>query len=411
MNMDSCLLYISSDLLVSHAMGEYAEIFDSQNVVGRDINDLLSLNERLTADELKQWSMSRKMHHLTIHGQTKALQINWYCHSNFVAGVHYVLCLTDVSPLEHLQHSLHKADVLLETMNDQPSLILVYNLDYRIEYVNRRVSEALSKPVDEIIGKNVLEVIEPENVGRAKRQLARLTTDSPLAVHEHRQDRLDEHGNRVFRWLQWTDRLIMSKSGKPLGYQCIGYDITERKLAEIQMEDMLHKDPLTAVLNRRRFFELAKMELAKAEQYKVPSSLILIDADFFKAINDTYGHNMGDKVLKTLADTLNLSVREHDLVCRYGGEEFLILLPSTEKEEAHAIAEDLRTSVELLKLNVQGIEIQFTISLGVSCYLGKAEIDTLEHWIVDADNALYKAKKRGRNCVVTSRLIEKPITI
>ncbi|QYE36393.1 diguanylate cyclase [Polymorphobacter sp. PAMC 29334] len=156
-------------------------------------------------------------------------------------------------------------------------------------------------------------------------------------------------------------------------------------------------DPLTGALNRRSFDERAGAELARAYRYKEPVSMLMIDADNFKRVNDTYGHSGGDQVLVALAAYLKNAARRNDLVSRFGGEEFGILLPVTDISAALILAERIRSGVEDLRVPFNGSEIAFTISVGA------AEVDAaatcLQLTRDRADQALYAAKMSGRNRV------------
>jgi two-component system cell cycle response regulator len=155
-------------------------------------------------------------------------------------------------------------------------------------------------------------------------------------------------------------------------------------------------DSLTGVPNRRSFQERLNDEFLRAQRYQDSLGLVLLDLDHFKVINDTHGHPGGDVVLREVAGCLRLCVRETDFIARYGGEEFALLLPKTEIEGAHALAERVR--FELAALVTQS-RSQITGSLGLAIYPGP-EISSAEALLRAADLALYEAKRRGRNQVV-----------
>ncbi len=158
-------------------------------------------------------------------------------------------------------------------------------------------------------------------------------------------------------------------------------------------------DGLTGLYNHRFFQEQMDLNLENAVRYNNKFSLILIDIDFFKKFNDTYGHQVGDMVLKQVANTLKKTVRSADIVCRYGGEEMSIILPNTIKKEAFITAEKIRAAVEENKLILKnGQEVCVTISLGVATFSSK-NLNTKEDIIAKADSGLYKAKENGRNQV------------
>jgi len=176
--------------------------------------------------------------------------------------------------------------------------------------------------------------------------------------------------------------------------------IMELEEAQQQLLEQSHKDFLTGLYNRRYFYEIAKNFIKISQREKKQSSVISIDIDKFKKINDTYGHAIGDKVLKKLAEILMKNTRSSDVVARFGGEEFIILLPLTNIQGAYELAEKLRVVTQDSKVKIDnGDIVTFTISLGISS-IDKS--DSIEEFLHRADKALYAAKTNGRNRVVTA---------
>ncbi len=164
--------------------------------------------------------------------------------------------------------------------------------------------------------------------------------------------------------------------------------------AQKKLKELANKDSLTDLYNRRYFNDIAITLTAIGKRKKTPLSLLMMDIDKFKAINDNYGHAVGDNVIRLLADKLLEYTRESDIVARLGGEEFAIILTNTDKKNAFAIAENLRKKIEQLSFN----EITFTVSIGVNEF--DYDQDTSIHDSLNrADKALYSAKKSGRNRV------------
>ncbi|SDD92614.1 diguanylate cyclase (GGDEF) domain-containing protein [Massilia sp. PDC64] len=159
-------------------------------------------------------------------------------------------------------------------------------------------------------------------------------------------------------------------------------------------------DPLTGLFNRRHFDAALKRELARARRKNVPVSLVLVDIDHFKRVNDDYGHAVGDAVLRTIAQQLRLGIREGDIACRYGGEEMVLLLPECAAEDARARAEAIRIALAAIAPHPAGEgPQQVTASFGVVAYPAHAQDAEALFWA--ADKALYRAKEQGRNRVVT----------
>ncbi len=159
-------------------------------------------------------------------------------------------------------------------------------------------------------------------------------------------------------------------------------------------------DPLTRLFNRRYFFNLARVELERARRYGHHLSIIMLDIDLFKRVNDTYGHLGGDEVLVHVSETIRNTLRQVDLAARYGGEEMVILLPETDLDSAHKTAERLCQAIHDLKVQFNGQEISVTVSVGVSSFENQNFID-VSKMLDQADQAMYHAKESGRNRVVT----------
>jgi diguanylate cyclase (GGDEF)-like protein len=155
-------------------------------------------------------------------------------------------------------------------------------------------------------------------------------------------------------------------------------------------------DDLTGCLNRRHLFELGERELKRHRRLRHSLSALMFDLDHFKHVNDSHGHAVGDEVLRILAERASLHTREIDILGRYGGEEFALLLPETQLSEALEIAERLRLAA-LASINVEGLELRVSISVGVAQAQGDPSVS---HLLQRADAALYQAKRKGRNCVV-----------
>ena len=170
-----------------------------------------------------------------------------------------------------------------------------------------------------------------------------------------------------------------------------------KRLAEYLRENSL-RDAMTGLYNRRFLEEYTTTLVATSQRRKSPFSVLMLDLDYFKQVNDTFGHEAGDKVLKTLAETLIKSVRASDMVIRYGGEEFLIVLLDTGAEAAMNVAEKIRAKVEETRVSLPGTMLQKTISIGVAEF--PVDSDTFWQAVKFADVALYEAKTQGRNRVI-----------
>lgn len=175
----------------------------------------------------------------------------------------------------------------------------------------------------------------------------------------------------------------------------LGMTYGKQKRLEERLRMLANTDDLTGLISRRRLFQLGAQELDRARRYDVPLSALVLDLDFFKSINDRYGHAIGDDVLRKISLDLERSMRDSDHLGRIGGEEFLAILPHTDKEKAVEVAERIVDSVREMDLSDVGVDDRLTMSVGVACYQGAG--DSLNQIIKRADAALYQAKAQGRN--------------
>lgn len=207
------------------------------------------------------------------------------------------------------------------------------------------------------------------------------------------------------RWYQCRDQAISWADGRMVRME-IATDITNRKRMEEELkqakdtaEILANTDELTGLYNRRAFFTMGNKALSYAERRDEPVSLVMFDADKFKQLNDGYGHNAGDQVLVTIAETIRPLVRNADIAARIGGEEFAILLLGTLRQQASHLAERLRQAISAQRILVDKGELQCTASFGIASTEDASY--SLEKLLSRADGAMYLAKSRGRNQVVS----------
>jgi len=202
---------------------------------------------------------------------------------------------------------------------------------------------------------------------------------------------LVEYNGRI---LQMLASSILAPTGEVIGSAVLLRDITEEKKLENQLRELSTTDALTKLFNRRHLDDTLDVELKRARRYKLDLSILMFDVDHFKRFNDEHGHDQGDRVLQHLALVMRECIREIDVPCRYGGEEFLIILTNTPRSGALISAERLREAVEVSRID----GLQVTISIGVASY-PYLDVDESDEFVERADAALYRAKEQGRNCV------------
>ena len=179
-------------------------------------------------------------------------------------------------------------------------------------------------------------------------------------------------------------------------------DIIKLKEEIKQLSELVSTDVLTGLFNYRHFLTVIAQEIERSQRTGQPTALIMADADYFKRVNDEWGHEVGNQALKSIANAITHNVRKLDIACRYGGEEFVIILPSTGIATANQVSERIRKTIEETPLVIPtkdgDITLNLTVSLGFSLYSGDLN-DSANKLIERADQQLYKAKQAGRNRV------------
>ena len=296
-----------------------------------------------------------------------------------------------------LQQSERKFRKIFE---DSKDVIFISGLDASIEDVSPSIEEVLGYTKEELLQRRLNEFMtDPEDLLQYQEALREYGSIKNLEI-----ELLCKDGDKIDTLVSVT--LRVDENGKRVGYQGILRDITDRKRAQaeriraLEMEQLAITDPLTGIYNRRFFDEVAEKELERTRRSGSSLSLIMFDIDNFKQVNDTFGHLLGDEVLKNLADTCKENIRSMDFFTRFGGEEFLVLMPDTGQESAQETAERLRSVVAGKAMaTTDGSDIFITISLGIATFEDEQSVD-MNTMLDRADKAMYQAKEAGRNRVM-----------
>ncbi|MDD5388241.1 MAG: diguanylate cyclase [Gallionellaceae bacterium] len=306
-----------------------------------------------------------------------------------------VLAFLGISERKRAEHALAESEAkyrrLHESMTDA---FVMVDMGGHILESNRAYQEMLGYTAEELKQYTYID-LTPE---KWHFEGARLVADRivPLGYSDVYEKEYQHKDGHVFP-VELRTFLLRDEHGVPNAMWSIVRDITKRKQVEAEMIHLATTDPLTGVANRRRFLDQMELELARFQRYGEPTSLLIIDIDYFKRVNDSYGHAVGDSVLCHLASLANALLRRNDLFGRLGGEEFGILLPATRADGAAEFAERLRLYVSDNPAQVDQVSIAFTISIGVTEF--NAGDDHPDHVLARADTALYRAKENGRNRV------------
>ena len=303
---------------------------------------------------------------------------------------------------------------LSRAVEQSPASIVITDTQGIIEYVNPKFSQLTGYSPEEAIGQNP-RVLKS---GKTPPETYRQMWETLIAGNEWRGEFVNRKKNGELYYEFAIISPITDANGFVTHYLAVKEDITERKkieeqirlaneklqaqLEEIQslqenLREQAIRDPLTGLYNRRYLDESLERELSRAARESYPVSFVLIDIDSFKKINDTFGHHAGDQVLLDLAAQFNSQVRSSDIVCRYGGEEFLVVLPNTSVEASFMSAERWRISFQDTRV-FNGEQIHITLSMGIATF--PIHGMTIDELLVAADGALYAAKAQGRNRVV-----------
>jgi diguanylate cyclase (GGDEF)-like protein/PAS domain S-box-containing protein len=266
-----------------------------------------------------------------------------------------------------------------------------------IVYVNKAFTELTGYTPEEVIGKTPRLLQSSGTDVDSKREIKKaLQNHQPVRVTIRNYAK----SGREY-WLDVSILALRNAAGEVTHFVAIERDVTEQKELEHTLERLSRTDPLTGLLNRRSLEDYLAKEYSRFKRHGTKFSVLLLDIDHFKSINDQYGHSTGDRVLKMLADSCTHNLRKHDVMARYGGEEFCVILPYTGCEAAAVLAEKLRTGIAAKALEAGDGEVRVTASIGVSEVQAtdKNPGDILER----ADAALYEAKQSGRDRVCLSR--------
>ncbi len=308
--------------------------------------------------------------------------------------------LYSVSQIEDVTERVRAQEALAEAeerfrraFDDAPIGMAIVGLDGRWLRVNARLCEITGYDEDELLARRFVDVTHPEDVDKNAENIDNLSAGRVRSIRiEKRYVR--PSGEIV--WVNISSSLIVDADGKPLHLVSQIEDVTERRRADARLQEMADHDPLTGLLNRRRFEEERARAVGRLGRHGGEAALCLVDLDRFKEVNDTFGHKTGDDVLIAVASALKSRLRATDVVARLGGDEFAVLLLDVDAERAESVADELVSAVRGLRITSGPHELSVTASAGLVLFgSGRAVGD--EEALVAVDRALYRAKHEGRD--------------
>lgn len=345
---------------------------------------------------------------IAVSRDLEAMLLPWRQQAFIQAGLAGIIMMSSALGLlfyqrrhRQLKQQAAEARLLAErfrfALDHLPTYIYIKNQNRQYVYANRVTLELFKCPATELPGSTDDKFFPSETVSRLH--------EIDTRILEHGEDTAEKvivpgkNGERRIYWEIKTPIYDAEDKTRIWGLCGISTDITELELLKEQLEQQANHDYLTGLYNRRHFLEQGKNELIRAQRHSTLLSLLMIDIDHFKTINDTHGHKAGDIALQKLSNILRHTLRTIDILGRIGGEEFAVLLPETELQQAVEIAERLRALVAAtpLELGDGSPPQRFTTSIGVSSLNGNTK--SIEDLLSKADRALYQAKSSGRNKV------------
>jgi len=326
----------------------------------------------------------------------------------------YVGLVKDISEIKKVQNALKRDRDFIRGIIETNQLFIfgVSLADSRITIFNQGAELISGFRRDEVIGREYPDVlVAEEDLPGAVGMLDAIRSGAAGLVGHSERRILTKAGD--VRLMQWTYSVSMDDNGQPVHVVAFGRDITaEREMqanierarsdlerANAELKRMASTDFLTGLANRRQAAAMFERELARSRRVGCPLSVILMDFDHFKTVNDTYGHEVGDAVLRHVAELLRTRLRATDVIARHGGEEFLVVLPETGADGAAFLADTVRHAVQETPLIHGGHRIPLSISAGVTA-LEPGQDVTIDVLTTRADEAMYCAKNLGRNRVV-----------
>ena len=343
-----------------------------------------------------------------------------WCHVNLTTFEHpqygnvWVAIHQDITGRKHVEDALKESELKYRSLTESSSdAIFCVDEKGQYKFANHVFASNFGETPDYFIGKTFWDIYPKEEAdlryeltkklfqtGKSESFEGEIRLPERISYFHIRLNPIkDEAGKVVLMLTDATDITGRKQAEEKLkeANKLLEEQLNEiKKLQETLREQAVH-DSLTGLYNRRYLDEMMERELARAKRENYPVSVMMIDIDHFKNFNDIHGHKAGDEVLKALSALLCNGIRQGDIACRYGGDEFIIIMPGADKADVGQRADAIRHNFSSLRINYTGVEMYATVSIGVAFY--PQHSDDIDQIIKAADSAMYEAKQAGRNRV------------
>ncbi len=415
------ILHCLPDGTLTFASDSFCAAFSKSpgDIIGRSIYELIPEDNRAAARAQHKAvtpsnpAITTEYRIITAGGEIRFHQwsfIALYDRERKLTGYHAVG--RDITEHRNTEQALRENEeclrFLMENMGD---ILWTQGLDLKTTYVSPSIFRILGYTPEERYRQNVEDQLTPESLKVAFERLAHeLEIDGRPGVDPDRSVTIEleyYHKNGSILWIENVMRGIRNEKGEIVALQGVSRDVTKRRQTEAalwesvqRLEELSITDSLTGLYNQRHFYNMLALEMTRTQRYKRHLSLMMIDIDDFKAFNDTYGHMEGDRVIERLGIVIRNCIRKTDIACRYGGEEFVVLMPETTAVQATVMAERMREEFRAHAFHPrQNDTVHKTISIGISqCEPGEES----RSFITRADSFMYMAKRMGKDRVCLS---------
>ena len=394
-SIEDCIVMtkLSGEIILVNAATEQITGYSMGEVVNRDVNDIFHLAHARTGENKHKYIMDMLQKGdnfnsvtdfvlMTKDGTEKRISLNIAITKATEGEEKYIISsFHDVSKEYELEKQI---EGFLDVNID---MLCVTDVDGKFHKVNKKFQEILGYRPDEVEGEIFLNFVHPDDIDSTISAMDNLSNNNTVMGFTNRYRCKDGS----YKYIEW-----FSEPGVGRYIYSSARDVTSQRQREDELWKISTRDKLTMVYNRYYFESTIHDQMEYSERYGEPLSMLLLDLDHFKQVNDTWGHQVGDELLVLTAQTVSKAIRESDILFRVGGEEFVVLLPRTPIKGAYNVAEKIREAIENNPLDTVGIR---TVSIGAA---QRMKAESFRHWYRRLDEALYRAKETGRNRVVVS---------